>query len=82
MALMKKEGRGATPKQVAAPAVYHPVPTAYPKNKTEEEILKQVYADLKQASADRCPRLLGSKIKTSEIQFHHEVTNQFYWNQF
>src|SRR5690606_96190 len=40
------------------------------------------YGALKQASAERCPRLLGSKIKPSEIQFHHEVTNQFLWNQF
>ncbi len=40
------------------------------------------YAALKQASADRCPRLLGSQIKPAEIQFHHEVTNQYYWNQF
>lgn len=40
------------------------------------------YAELKRASADRCPRLLGSFIKPGEIQFHHEVTNQFLWNQF
>jgi glutamine synthetase len=40
------------------------------------------FADLKQASADRCPRLLGTRIKPAEIQFHHEVTNQFLWNQF
>jgi glutamine synthetase len=40
------------------------------------------YAELKQASADRCPRLLGNVIKPAEIQFHHEVTNQYLWNQF
>ncbi|MBC8100404.1 MAG: glutamine synthetase [Armatimonadetes bacterium] len=40
------------------------------------------YAGLKRMSADRCPRLLGSRIKSAEIQFHHEVTNQYYWNQF
>lgn len=40
------------------------------------------YATLKRASADRCPHLLGTLIKKAEIQFHHEVTNQFYWNQF
>jgi len=40
------------------------------------------YAGLKQASADRCPRLLGSLIKTSEIQYHHEVYNQHLWSQF
>lgn len=40
------------------------------------------YADLKQGSADRCPRLLGSLIKTGEIQFHHEVYNQALWAKF
>ena len=40
------------------------------------------YADLKQASADRCPRLLGTVVKASEVQFHHEVYNQFLWNKF
>ena len=40
------------------------------------------YADLKQGSADRCPRLLGSLIKTGEIQFHHEVYNQALWSKF
>src|SRR6195952_4308131 len=44
--------------------------------------VKQRYADLKQASADRCPRLLGSIVKTSEIQFHHDVYNQLLWGQF
>lgn len=40
------------------------------------------YGALKQAAAERCPRLLGTKIKRAEVQFHHEVTNQFLWNQF
>lgn len=40
------------------------------------------YADLKLASAERCPKALGSLIKTAEIQFHHEVTNQYLWSQF
>ena len=40
------------------------------------------YVELKQASADRCPRKLGGLIKRSEVQFHHEVTNQYLWNQF
>lgn len=40
------------------------------------------YSALKQASADRCPRLLGSLIKVPEIQFHHEVQNQYFWNKF
>jgi glutamine synthetase len=40
------------------------------------------YADLKQGSADRCPRLLGTLIKIPEIQYHHEVFNQYLWSQF
>ena len=44
--------------------------------------VKSRYADLKQASADRCARLLGSVVKVPEVQYHHEVYNQFLWNQF
>jgi glutamine synthetase len=40
------------------------------------------YADVKQAAAERCPKALGSLIKSAEIQFHHEVTNQFLWSLF
>jgi len=40
------------------------------------------YAEVKQASADRCPKALGAVIKTSEVQFHHEVTNQYLWSRF
>jgi glutamine synthetase len=46
------------------------------------EDVKTRYADLKQASADRCARLLGTVVKAPEVQFHHEVYNQFLWNQF
>ena len=44
--------------------------------------VKGRYADLKQGSADRCARLLGTVVKPAEVQFHHEVYNQFLWNQF
>jgi glutamine synthetase len=44
--------------------------------------VKERYADLKQASADRCPRLLGTIVKPSEVQFHHDVYNQLLWGQF
>jgi glutamine synthetase len=40
------------------------------------------YAELKQAQADRCPKALGATIKVPEIQFHHEVTNQYLWGLF
>src|SRR2546426_554286 len=44
--------------------------------------VKGRYADLKQASADRCPRVLGTFVKSPEVQYHHEVYNQFLWNLF
>ena len=46
------------------------------------EDVKARYADLKQASADRCPRLLGTRVKAQEVQFHHEIYNQLLWNKF
>ncbi|MHB1700131.1 MAG: glutamine synthetase family protein [Acidobacteriaceae bacterium] len=46
------------------------------------EDVKARYADLKQASADRCPRLLGTFVKAPEVQYHHDVYNQLLWNQF
>jgi glutamine synthetase len=44
--------------------------------------VKARYADLKQAAADRCPRSLGTFVKAPEVQYHHEVYNQFLWNLF
>jgi glutamine synthetase len=46
------------------------------------EDVKARYADLKQASADRCPRLLGTFVKAPEVQYHHDVYNQYLWNLF
>ncbi len=46
------------------------------------EDVKGRYADLKQAAADRCPRQLGTFVKAPEVQYHHEVYNQFLWNMF
>ena len=44
--------------------------------------VKERYAELKQASTDRCPRLLGTFVKAPEVQYHHEVYNQYLWNLF
>jgi glutamine synthetase len=46
------------------------------------EDVKGRYADLKQVAADRCPRALGTFVKAPEVQYHHEVYNQFIWNLF
>ena len=40
------------------------------------------YAELKVLQAERCPKALGTQVKACEIQFHHEVTNQYLWSQF
>jgi len=44
--------------------------------------VKERYVELKQASADRCARQLGTFVKPPEVQFHHEVYNQYLWNLF
>lgn len=40
------------------------------------------FAELKLNQAERCPKALGTRVKIAEVQFHHEVTNQYLWNQF
>jgi glutamine synthetase len=44
--------------------------------------VRDKYAELKMASAERCPKALGTLIKPAEVQYHHEVTNQYLWNCF
>jgi glutamine synthetase len=46
------------------------------------EDVKSRYMELKKASADRCARLLGTVVKPPEVQFHHEIYNQYLWNMF
>src|ERR1700693_2880134 len=46
------------------------------------EDVKARYADLKQASGDRCSRLLGTFVMASGVTYHHDVYNQFLWNLF
>jgi glutamine synthetase len=58
----------------------------FKSSKWTEELLGEAvqtkFADVKQMQADRCPKALGSMIKVPEIQFHHEVTNQYLWSRF
>ena len=44
--------------------------------------VKGRFADLKRAAANRSPRELGTFVKSSEVQYHHEVYNQALWTQF
>jgi glutamine synthetase len=46
------------------------------------ESVQEKFAEVKQMQADRSPKALGSRIKASEVQFHHEVTNQYLWSRF
>ncbi len=46
------------------------------------EEVRDKFTALKLAAADRSPRKLGTLIKASEVQYHHEVQNQYLWNQF
>jgi glutamine synthetase len=46
------------------------------------ERVHEKFAELKSTAAERSPKSLGSFIKAGEVQFHHEVTNQFLWNMF
>jgi len=40
------------------------------------------YVSHKQAAADRSPKELGAIVKSSEVLFHHDVTNQMLWHKF
>ncbi|MEY4669083.1 MAG: Glutamine synthetase [Pseudomonadota bacterium] len=46
------------------------------------ELAKDKFIERKVAAADRCARELGTTVKTGEVRFHHEVTNQYIWNNF
>ncbi len=43
---------------------------------------KDKFISLKKEVAGRSPKELGDLVKTSEIIFHHEVTNQLLWTKF
>ena len=43
---------------------------------------KEKFMERKELVAERSPKELGSLIKTTEILFHHEVTNQYLWSRF
>ncbi len=46
------------------------------------ESAKEKYVTHKQNAAYRSPRELGTTVKDNEVIFHHEITNQYLWNQF
>jgi len=60
--------------------------TLFKSGKFVAEILgeeaKEKFVHYKQAVADRSPKELGTRIKLSEVIYHHEITNQHLWNGF
>lgn len=42
----------------------------------------QKFLALKESAAGRCPRELGTRVKSGEVWYHHDVTNQVLWNKF
>ncbi|MFA7685323.1 MAG: glutamine synthetase family protein [Candidatus Gracilibacteria bacterium] len=60
--------------------------TLFEKSKFMKEIMGESshgkYVKLKMKVADRSPRALGKRIKSGEILYHHEVTNQLLWSRF
>jgi len=64
----------------------HDAIRVFKSSKLVQDILGEVphvkFAELKQRSADRCPKELGTLVKRHEVMFHHEVTNQWLWSQF
>lgn len=43
---------------------------------------KEKFAYFKELTSQRSPKELGTRVKTSEVLYHHEVTNQALWNMF
>ncbi len=43
---------------------------------------KEKFIHYKRLAAARSPQALGTLVKTSEVLYHHEVTNQILWNAF
>ncbi len=62
-------------------AIRHMKGSEYVRSILGEEVFEK-YLELKQVVADRCPKDLGTMVKTEEILFHHEVTNQHIWKRF
>jgi len=88
---LEGKSSGLTPDQAKAgtttlPDNIYDAIALFGQSKSMQDILGETvhgkFIDLKRAQADRCPRALGSLIKVPEIQFHHDVTNQYLWNQF
>jgi glutamine synthetase len=68
------------------PGTIHEAISLFEESKLMKDLLGETnvekYLVHKREASDRSPRNLGTLIKTSEIIYHHEVTNQALWNMF
>jgi len=81
-----KTGRSASEKTEYLPDNIYTAISYFKKSQFAKEALGDAvhakFAELKLAQAERCPKALGTRVKRSEVVFHHEVTNQYLWAQF
>jgi len=79
-------GRSASKKNDYLPDNIYTAVAFFRKSHFAKELLGEAvhskFVELKLAQAERCPKALGTRIKRSEVLFHHEVTNQYLWRQF
>jgi glutamine synthetase len=83
---MEDEGEGKRARTRFLPDNIQDALRIFKASKWAQELLgddvHEKYCEVKQAAAERSPKALGTRIKRSEIIFHHEVTNQYLWSQF
>jgi glutamine synthetase len=81
-----KTGRSASKKTEYLPDNIYTAISYFKKSQFAKQALGDAvhakFAELKLAQAERCPKALGTRVKRSEVVFHHEVTNQYLWTQF
>ena len=84
--LMEDESEGKRPRTRFLPDNIQDALRIFKASKWAQELLgaevHEKYGEVKQAAAERSAKALGTRIKRSEIIFHHEVTNQYLWSQF
>ncbi len=83
---IEKEAKGKRQRVHFLPANINIAINQFRQSNFVEKILgkemKEKFIDLKQTVADRSASDLGTKIKNSEVIYHHEVHNQMLWNDF
>jgi len=83
---IKKDDKGKRPRARFLPGDINTAINYFRQSDLIEKIMgeemKKKFIDLKQKAADRAPADLGTKVKNSEVIYHHEVHNQMLWNDF